>query len=174
MAQVLTLIQSSRPIAFASKTLTNVETHCANIKRECLSLCFGLKKFHTYLYSRHIIIQNDHKLLEIIQCKPIYAHTTSPAAHVTLHAKVQLHHPVQAWQGDDTCQQPSHFHSCKESLPIAIHQNILHVQLSNDKLDAILGAVEHDPVYNTLNCLTLRGWPNHLKQVLRQVLGPQD
>ena len=67
------LIQNNRPIAFASKTLTDAETRYVNIERECLSVCFGLEKFHTYVYSRHIIVQNDHKPLDIIQRKPIHA-----------------------------------------------------------------------------------------------------
>ena len=41
--------------------------------RESVSVCFSLEKFHTYLYSRHVIIENDHKLLEMIQHKPIHA-----------------------------------------------------------------------------------------------------
>ena len=41
------LIQNNRPIVFASKTLTDVETSFANIERECLSVVFGLEKFHT-------------------------------------------------------------------------------------------------------------------------------
>ena len=67
------LIQDSHAIAFGSKTLTDVETHYANIERECLSVCFCLEKFHIYLYSRHVTIQNAHKPLEMIQQKPIHA-----------------------------------------------------------------------------------------------------
>ena len=59
------------------------------------------------------------------------------------------------------------FPSNKESLPITIYQNIQHVQLFTNKLDAIRGAIEHDLVYSTLYCLTLRGWPNQLKEVPR-------
>ena len=66
------LIQGGHPIAFASKPLTGIETNYANIERECLSVCFGLEKFHTYLYGWHVIIENDHKLLEMIQHKPIH------------------------------------------------------------------------------------------------------
>ena len=62
---------------------------------------------------------------------------------------------------------PSHFPSLRESLPIPIHKNIQHVQLSTDKLDAIQGAIECNLVYNTLYHLTLRGWPSCPKQVLR-------
>ena len=62
-----------RPIALASKTLTDVKTHYANIERECLSVCFGLEKFHTYLDGSHVIVENDHKPLEVIQYKHIHA-----------------------------------------------------------------------------------------------------
>ena len=65
-----------RPIAFASKTLTDIETRCPNIEHECLSVCFGLGKFHTYIYGRHITVQNNHKPLEMIQKKNI--HTAPP------------------------------------------------------------------------------------------------
>ena len=51
------LIQNNRPIAFASKTLTDVEIRYANIERECLSVCFGLEMFHTYAYGKHIIVK---------------------------------------------------------------------------------------------------------------------
>ena len=71
-----TPIQSGQPTTFASKTLTDVETHYTNIKRECLSVCFSLKKFHTYLYNRQIIVQNDHKCLEMppfLACSASYS-----------------------------------------------------------------------------------------------------
>ena len=60
------LLQGGQPISFASKTLTDVESHYTNIERECLSVCFGLEKFHTYIYGRHVLIENDHKLLEMM------------------------------------------------------------------------------------------------------------
>ena len=63
------LIQSGHPIAFASKALTDIGTHYANIERECLSVCFSLKTFHNYIYGRHITVQNDHKLMEMDSAK---------------------------------------------------------------------------------------------------------
>ena len=66
------LLQDGRPIAFASKTLTDVETRYANVEHECLSVCFGLEKFHTFIYGQHITVQNYHKPLEMIQKKPIH------------------------------------------------------------------------------------------------------
>ena len=55
------LLQNNRPIASASKTLTDMESRYANIECECLSVVFGLEKFHTYIYGRHITVFNDHK-----------------------------------------------------------------------------------------------------------------
>ena len=52
-------------MAFVSKTLTPVESRYANIECECLSVVFGLEKFHTYIYGNHVTVYNDHKLLEI-------------------------------------------------------------------------------------------------------------
>ena len=67
------LLQNYRPIAFASKTLTDVETRYTNIERECLSVCYGPELFHTYVYGKHVTVQNVHKPLEMIQRKPIHA-----------------------------------------------------------------------------------------------------
>ena len=89
----------------------------------------------------------------MIQQKPIHAAPPS-TVHASLHAKVQLHHPIQAQQRNGIANHLSHFPSHKESLPIAIYQIIQHVQLSTDKLDAIRGVVECDLVYNTLYHLT--------------------
>ena len=73
------IIQDGRPIAFASKSLTDMETRYANIKRELLVIIFGCKKFHMYLYSRSFTVETDHKLLEMISLKnlisaPVHLH----------------------------------------------------------------------------------------------------
>ena len=43
------IIQDGQPIASASKSLTDAETHYANIERELLAIMYGCQKFHTYL-----------------------------------------------------------------------------------------------------------------------------
>ena len=57
---------SERPIAFASYTLSTSEHNYAQLEKEALSLIFGVKKFHQYLYGRRFTIITDHKPLTAI------------------------------------------------------------------------------------------------------------
>ena len=67
------LTQDRKPVAFASKALTDVESRYANIERELLAVVYGYKKFHTYLYGRSFTIHTDHKPLESIHLKHLTA-----------------------------------------------------------------------------------------------------
>ena len=63
------LLKDKKPIAFASKALTDTESHYANIERELLAVVYGCERFHTYLYGQSFIVESDHKPLGAIQLK---------------------------------------------------------------------------------------------------------
>ena len=63
------LLQNGKPVAFASKALTETKCQYANIEREMLAAVFGVERFHTYVYGQSFTIESDHKPLESISRK---------------------------------------------------------------------------------------------------------
>lgn len=50
---------SEQPVAFTSHTLTSSEKNYAQVEKEALSLIFGVKHFHTYLYRCQFMLVTD-------------------------------------------------------------------------------------------------------------------
>ncbi|XP_061752438.1 uncharacterized protein LOC133550472 [Nerophis ophidion] len=61
--QHTTLDGHEHPIAYASRTLSPAEKNYSQIEKEALSLVFGVKKFHQYLWGRKFDLISDHKPL---------------------------------------------------------------------------------------------------------------
>lgn len=54
---------TEKPIAYASRTLSDAEKNYAQIEREGLAIIFGLTKFNQYLYGREFTLVSDNKPL---------------------------------------------------------------------------------------------------------------
>ena len=65
------LLQDGCPVAFASKTLTPVVQHYANMECELLTCVFRVEQFHTYVLGHAFTIESDHKPLEQINIRNI-------------------------------------------------------------------------------------------------------
>ena len=66
------LLQAGRPLAFASRNMTETERRYSQIEKECLALVFGCTRFDHYLHGREkITAVTDHKPLETILAKSI-------------------------------------------------------------------------------------------------------
>ena len=62
------LLQEGRPVAYASRSLTD---HCLviggfQIEKELLSIVFAAERFNQFKYGREVEVENDHKPLETI------------------------------------------------------------------------------------------------------------
>ena len=67
------LLQEGKPIAVASKALTETEQRYANIERELLAVVFGCERFRMYLHRFKFQVESDHKPLEMIILKILIA-----------------------------------------------------------------------------------------------------
>ncbi|KAK3084785.1 hypothetical protein FSP39_018986 [Pinctada imbricata] len=63
--------QQGRPIAYASRALTPTEVNYAQIEKELLAVVFAMEKFEHYTFGRHVVVESDHKPLEIIVRKSL-------------------------------------------------------------------------------------------------------
>ena len=63
------LLQNQKPVAFASKGLTNTKCCYINIEREMLTVIFRAERFKTYAYGRSFTNKSAHKPLESISQK---------------------------------------------------------------------------------------------------------
>ena len=67
------LLQNDKPVAYASKALTNAEYAYAQIEKELLAIVFAMKKFHSYIYGRtDVTVETDHLPLIRIFEKPLH------------------------------------------------------------------------------------------------------
>ena len=65
------LLQEGRPVAYASRKLRESEINWAPIEKEMLAIVFITQKFREYILGKTVVVQTDHKPLEIILRKPI-------------------------------------------------------------------------------------------------------
>ena len=65
------LKQEGKPVAFASRMLTDCERRYAQIEKEMLAVLYGLDKFHHYVFGRRVHIITDHQPLVSIVKKPL-------------------------------------------------------------------------------------------------------
>ena len=158
------LLQNNKPIAFASKALTETEHHYANIEREMLAVVFGAERFRTYIYGRSFTIKLHHKPLESISQKNL-ADTPAQLQHMLLHLQgydyVIHYHPSKEMALPDTL---SHFSPCPGPdipLDIAIH----HACLSPEQKEAFQQAFMSDPEMCVLANIIITGWPEDIKVV---------
>ena len=161
------LFQEGRPVAFASRSLTDAETRYAQIEKEMLSIVFALKKFHNLVYGFKfkIRVQNDHKPLEAIFTKNI-AKVMSNRLQCLLLKIIAYDLNVKYLPGKKMyvadmlsrnfikTSQPEDEINLEE----IVHCLDVNFQIANDKYQELKNATLNDPLLTQSTKMHLEGW----------------
>ena len=164
------LLQDGKPVAFASKSLSDAETRYANIERELLAVVFGCERFHTYVYGNKFQVDSDHKPLEMITRKPL---KLAPPRLQRMLLRLQpydvevLYRPGrEVALADALSRDPA-----REQQHIHLDLQVNFVQFSQEKLSLIQDESAKDPTLSELREVITVGWPNKARE-LPQSLQP--
>ena len=161
------LLQRDRPIAFASKALTDTETRYANIERELLAVVYGCERFHTYLYGQSFVVETDHKPLVSIHIKHL---TSAPQRLQRMLLRLQPYDiTIKYKPGKEMLlADPLSRLSPEESGPITgmeVHIHDICPQFTEDILGRIKTETKKDSELNALKDFVYSGWPSTQKEL---------
>ena len=153
-----------KPVAYASKSLTDAEKRYSNIECELPAAVFGCIRFHHYLYARKFECHSDHKPLEDIHLKHL---SDAPARLQRLLLKLQSHNltikyiPVRDVAVTDALSQVNPNGNIKvKGFDVEVHEMspcISHLQLVH-----IQKATQEDQVLQMLMIKMIEGFPEHI------------
>ncbi|GAB1602684.1 hypothetical protein Ahia01_000548300 [Argonauta hians] len=159
------LLQEGKPIAFASKALTESEQRYANIERELLAVVFGCERFKTYLYGSKFQVQSDHKPLEMISLKNLVA---APPRLQRMLLRLQEYDLTIVYRpGKDMTLADgfSRLPNKKAKEEINLNIRVDFVQFSAEKISQIKLATQADPILCDLKETIVQGWPDTFRVI---------
>lgn len=158
------LLQSGRPIAYASRALTEAEKRYAQIEKEMLSITFACKKFHCFIFGRHTTVANDHKPLEMIFKKPLQQ---VPMRLQRMMLSLQWYDITVTYSKGSTMQLPdtlsrAYLPSQDTDYPYEVDIRRL-ISITDNKYTEIQRATENE--LKDLLTTIINGWPNNRSEV---------
>lgn len=166
---------TERPIAYGSRSLDKAEQNYSQLDKEALSIIFGLRKFHKYIFGQHVTIRTDHKpLLGLFgENKPIPDHASSRVqrwAVILCAYDYKLEHvPGHRNNADALSRLPLYETAAPTPFPEDLHQ----VFQALDDLPVtsahIAGETSKDPVLRQIYEIVAHGfpWPTNLDENFR-------
>jgi len=161
-------LQDGRPIAFASRSLTDTEVRYAQIEKELLGLVFACVKFHDYIYGRPVTVETDHQPLITILRKPL--HTASVRIQRMMLKLQRYHLNVIYKRGRELyvadALSRAHLHTTDSPETIEDYDVLaLEGVLSSRRIEELRQNTQTDAVCKRLADTIFTGWPDSYKDV---------
>ena len=164
-------LQEGKPIAYASRSLTETEKRYAQIEKELLALLYACTKFDQYIFGRHVNAETDHQPLVTIMKKTI--HNATPRIQKMI-LKLQRYNISLVYKrGKDLLIADAlsrAYQNDNESDSSNLDEyDIMHVEvLSNTRLEELKTATQNDHTSTVLKTVIMRGWPRSYNDVPKE------
>jgi transposase InsO family protein len=165
-----------RPIAFASRSLTDAERNYSQIDREALAIMFGVRKFRQYLYGKKFTLWTDNKpLSHIVAMKkgiPILAAARIQRWCLELAAYTyEVRHRPAAKQGNVDALSRLPVQEREDSTDRLAEEATAVNKIAIDSMPVtakqIAQATRTDQVLSRVYEFTMTGWPESTEEELK-------
>lgn len=170
------LLQNNKPVAYASRSLTDAETRYAPIEKELLAIVFGLERFNQYTYGNSVLVESDHRPLEAIVTKPL---VSAPPRLQRMLFRIQKYNftvkyvPGKEQIVSDTLSRVYVEGQMDENIDLdnsaQVHMIMTYLPASDSKLEEIKAEIERDLQMHTLKQIALNGWPQTKEQTPKEI-----
>lgn len=165
------LLQEQRPVAYASRSLTDAESRYAQIEKELLAVQFSLERFNQYTYGKRVTIESDHKPLEAIVKKAL---ASAPPRLQRILLRMQKYDYTLEYKPGKELVLPdmlsraplpeTAYGSMEEEIALHVHLLTSNLPVSKTKLEEIKEATADDPSLKELKETIKSGWPETKSQ----------
>ena len=151
-----------KPVAYASRILTNVEKKYSQIEKESLAIVFGVTKFRQNLLGKHFTLKTDHKPL-ITLCgehKPVPQMASSRIKRWTL-LLTAYDYTIEFVPGKDNCCADFLSQNPVEEQPTTEEKETVQVLFTQEGVinsDVVSVETKRDPVLRKVLFYTRFGW----------------
>ena len=169
------LLQDGQPIAYASKSLTDIETRYANIERELLAIVFTCQRFNTYVLGRPFTVESNHKPLEMIHQKSL---ASAPPRLQRMLLQLQRYEVTIRYGPGKEMLLADALRRCpsRASGEIKLDMRVDYITFSKAWIAKLKDTTREDPILGMVYQLTQQGWPHqrrHTPQNGQGILGLQ-
>ncbi|RYE25774.1 MAG: hypothetical protein EOP45_04445 [Sphingobacteriaceae bacterium] len=166
------ILQGNKPIAFASRSLTDTEVNYAQVEKEMLAVVFACKKFHHYIYGRSITIRSDHKPLVSVMKKDIHKIPNARLQRMRLSLlkyRVNLVYvPGKELYIADLLSR--YYNKEDKTHEIEDLNEFVHtINITDERKEDFKKALQEDKCLSELKKVLLNGWPTDKKPLNEEV-----
>jgi hypothetical protein len=166
-----TVMQSGRPLAYASRALTDTETRYAQIEKETLAVVYSLEKFRQYTFGRKTLVHTDHKPLEAIVKKPLHS---APRRLQGMLLRIYEYDISVTWipgkdmHVADMLSRAYLSDARSDTMEFEQVNMASHLPIREERLTQIKQETDKDDSLQTLKQIILMGWPDEKSELPSQ------